>query len=130
MTRSVSGSTTVVSAAGKTPWLSWMMKSACCASSTRDQTGCVMAISKAGMKAATYAKINGGRRTLFNASEGISFAVDSQNAEEEARENCLHAQGQQNESRDDLAHRRSRIECTEPNRPPRQHGDDRARDPG
>src|SRR5258708_4118121 len=105
-----------------------MMKSACCASSTRDQTGCVMAMSRAGMKAATYATINGCLCTLLNASEGISFAVDSQNAEEEARENCLHAQGQKNESRDDLAHRRSGIECAEPNRSPRQYGDDSACD--
>src|SRR5882762_1509037 len=108
------------------PWLSWMMKSACCASSTSDHTGCVTAIASAGMSAAMYARISWCRRTTFSGSGRISFAVDAQDAEEEARENRLHAKGEQNRGGDDLTHRQPRVEGSEPDSAPAQDGKNRA----
>src|SRR6266851_1558109 len=103
----------VVSATGYTPWLSCTMKSACCASSTRDHTGWARAITSPGIRAALYARMSGCRAIAVDTSAGIGFAVDAQNAEEKAREYGLNAKGQQHDRRDDLTHCQPRIESPE-----------------
>src|SRR5712692_5096140 len=95
------------------------MKSACCASSMRDHTGWESAITRAGTRAAPYARISGCRATDLNVSARISFGVDAQDAEEEASEYRLHAESEQHGGCDYLTHRRPRVERPEPDRLPR-----------
>src|SRR6266849_5066996 len=95
------------------------MKSACCASSMRDHTGWESAITRAGTRAAPYARISGCRATDLNVSARISLGVDAQDAEEEAREYRLHAESEQHGGGDDLTHRRPRVGRPENVRLPR-----------
>src|SRR5438309_9491598 len=111
------------------PRVSWMMKSACCASSTRDQIGCVNAISTAGISASKYAMARGCRLARSRTLDRLSFAVDAEDAEEEACKYCLDAKRQQNRRRDDLAHGKARVEGAKSNCPPAEHRDDRTNDP-
>src|SRR5438876_10154203 len=111
------------------PWLSWMMKSACCSSSTRDQIGCVNAISSAGISASKYAMARGCRLASSRTLDRLRFAVDAEKAEEEACKYRLDAKRQQDRRRDDLAHGEARVEGAKPDCPPAEHRDDRAHDP-
>src|SRR5438876_6704596 len=111
------------------PWLSWMMKSACCSSSTRDQIGCVNAISSAGISASKYAMARGCRLASSRTLDRLRFAVDAENAEEEACKYCLDAKHQQNRRRDDLAHGEAWVEGAKSDCPPAEHRDDRAHHP-
>src|SRR6267142_1068652 len=104
------------------------MKSKCCASSITDHTGCATAINSAGTTAARYANTNTCLRTATNALARIAFAVDAENAEEEACEYGLHSERQEHRGRDHLTHRRARIEDDKAERLPRQHGEDQAAD--
>src|SRR5712664_3758345 len=104
------------------------MKSKCCASSITDQMGCVTAINSAGTKAAKYAKTSECRRTAATALARIAFAVDAENAEEEACKNGLNAECQEHRSRDHLAHRRAWIEGTKTEHLPREDGEDQPTD--
>src|SRR6266542_4881914 len=103
-----------------------MMKSVCCASSTRDQIGWVSAMSSAGSSARTYATARGRRRTSSMTLDRLSLAVDAENAEEKACKDCLDTERQQNGSRDDLAHREPRIQSAKSRRAPAEDSDDRA----
>src|SRR3989442_5585660 len=111
------------------PWLSWMMKSVCCASSTRDQIGCVSAMSRAGISPSTYAMARGRRLARSRTLDRVSFGVDTENAEEEACKDRLHAKRQQDCRGNDLAHGQARVERAKSDRPPAEDGDDRADDP-